>query len=513
MILLILDASGSMWGRVENRPKIDIAREVIGNLLPDPPSDVRIGLMCYGHRRKGDCSDIELISDPRHPQGNTIPQAIKRLNPKGKTPIGRALKQAGERMAGDGSSNIVLVSDGLETCSEDPCAVAAALHEQAINLIIHTVGFDVSGKAVDQLRCVAEKGGGRYFHAGSAEALSSALKTLSDHIAEGTSLPEISEEPKAASSEAKSTRIRIAGPGTVKLAPAPWVSMPPYYWLLADAETGAEVARTNRDETRVKPATYQIVWRQVQHGAQDVLLSATVRVESRKTSTVDLDTGIRLMVPEGISAPFYWRLANPEGQTVAQFYETVGPSLVPAGHYQLLWRQTQHRHTETGMGEVVIRAGQLNDHVIHSGLTVSLPDWLQPPYSYSLRSEKGSSIQIGEVGAQLIPAGTYDIVWRQTQHEHSEVPWGSVTLPEDGFVPLNVDSGVTVLAGEALPPYRMIFVNLDAGWEAAMGHIWGPMPLPPGRYQIKLEQIQHGGVTTIVDELTVEPGQLLELEL
>ncbi len=472
-ILLILDASGSMWGRIENRTKIEIAREVITDLIPDLPANVQIGMISYGHRRKGDCSDIELVADLQSPGQSTIRQAVKRLNPKGKTPIAGALESGGKQLTGAvGRKSIVLVSDGLETCGGDPCAVVAALRGQGINLVVHMVGFDVSGKEVEQLRCIAEKGGGRYFQAKDSAELSSALKTVRDHVAMETPLPP-DEEPVVAPSQPSSTRVRIAGPGTVKLDPASWVSMPPYYWLLADAETGTEVTRTNRDEIRVKAGTYQIVWRQVQHGAQDVALTATVKVKSGKTSEVPLDTGIQLKVPEGVLAPYYWYLADSNDQAVGWFYGTLGPALVPAGTFKLIWRQTQHGHTDLRLAEATIQAGQLDETVIGSGVAVSLPDWLQPPYYFSLRKKDGSSLRIPGAGVQLVPPGSYQVFWRQTQHEHTEVPWGSLTVPGDRLVRMELNSGLTFVAGQTPPPYRVTFSNLEGGVEGLNGTYLG----------------------------------------
>ena len=62
--MLILDGSGSMWGRIDGRPKIEIARESVDGMLADWPEERGIGLMAYGHRREGDCSDIEVLAEP-----------------------------------------------------------------------------------------------------------------------------------------------------------------------------------------------------------------------------------------------------------------------------------------------------------------------------------------------------------------------------------------------------------------------------------------------------------------
>ena len=41
-IHLILDASGSMWGKVEGREKIVIAKEVLTDLIAKLPQDIQV---------------------------------------------------------------------------------------------------------------------------------------------------------------------------------------------------------------------------------------------------------------------------------------------------------------------------------------------------------------------------------------------------------------------------------------------------------------------------------------
>ena len=55
--IIVFDASGPMWGRIEGMTSIDIAHEFMAGLLVRPPADKRLGLMAYGHRRMGDCTD------------------------------------------------------------------------------------------------------------------------------------------------------------------------------------------------------------------------------------------------------------------------------------------------------------------------------------------------------------------------------------------------------------------------------------------------------------------------
>src|SRR5690554_1629520 len=48
-------------GQIDGVAKITIAREVVQGLLDDLPAERRLGLVAYGHNRKGDCGDIQTL--------------------------------------------------------------------------------------------------------------------------------------------------------------------------------------------------------------------------------------------------------------------------------------------------------------------------------------------------------------------------------------------------------------------------------------------------------------------
>jgi len=60
-VMFILDSSGSMSEVVAGKKKIDAAKEVMHAVVPQLDENVRIGLTAYGHRRPGDCTDIEVL--------------------------------------------------------------------------------------------------------------------------------------------------------------------------------------------------------------------------------------------------------------------------------------------------------------------------------------------------------------------------------------------------------------------------------------------------------------------
>jgi len=88
---------------------------------------------------------------------------IHNITASGYTPIGNALKAAADALPHEGPRSIVLVSDGEDTCAPPtPCDVARDLHQQGIDLTVHTVGFKVDATARDQLTCIAQETGGTY---------------------------------------------------------------------------------------------------------------------------------------------------------------------------------------------------------------------------------------------------------------------------------------------------------------------------------------------------------------
>ncbi len=176
-VIVVLDASGSMWGQIDGEPKIAIARRVIGDLLDQLPTERRIGLMAYGHNRKGDCADIELLAAVGSDR-DAIRQAVESLNPKGKTPLSASVLQAAEALRyTENAATVILVSDGIETCDLDPCEVGTSLEESGVQFTAHVIGFDVTDvDALAQLECLSSNTGGRFLTAANADELSDALQ-------------------------------------------------------------------------------------------------------------------------------------------------------------------------------------------------------------------------------------------------------------------------------------------------------------------------------------------------
>ncbi len=178
-VMIVLDASGSMWGQIDGTAKIEIAREVMGRVLTDLDGKANIGVVTYGHRKKGDCSDIETIVPVGKVDRGSYMTAINKLSPKGKTPITAAVRDAAEQLRyTEDKATVVLVSDGLETCDADPCALAKELESHGIDFTVHVIGFDLRNQDTSSLQCLAEQTGGKYLAADNADELGDAFGTV-----------------------------------------------------------------------------------------------------------------------------------------------------------------------------------------------------------------------------------------------------------------------------------------------------------------------------------------------
>ncbi len=198
-LILILDASGSMWGQIQGEAKIDIARKTLKKLVTDLEAGTTLGMVAYGHRHEGDCTDIETVIPIGPIDKAKVSETIDRLSPKGKTPITASILAALDSIKSrDRAATVILVSDGIETCGGDPCATVTAAKKQGVELVMHVVGFDVDKAAASQLECTAKAGGGMYFDAHDAGELASALERV-------VKVPETKPEPGPARLSVKTT--------------------------------------------------------------------------------------------------------------------------------------------------------------------------------------------------------------------------------------------------------------------------------------------------------------------
>ena len=177
-ILFVFDASQSMYGRWQSDMKFNIAVKLLSGILDSlkTQSNLELALRLYGHQKQfppQDCNDTRLEVPFGKDNINRIKHTLKTTIPKGTTPIAYALSQATRDFpACDNCRNVViLITDGLEECGGDPCAVSLELQKKGIMLKPFIIGIGKDFR--EQFECV-----GTYFDASNEKEFRNALNVI-----------------------------------------------------------------------------------------------------------------------------------------------------------------------------------------------------------------------------------------------------------------------------------------------------------------------------------------------
>ena len=123
------------WG---SQTRIESAKELLAKTvdnLRDTPN-LEIALRVYGHQSPitatfEDCNDTKLEIPFAKNNFTKVKMRIKSIYAKGSTPIARSLEAAASDFPDQNSRNvIILITDGLEACDNDPCVIAKKLKEK-----------------------------------------------------------------------------------------------------------------------------------------------------------------------------------------------------------------------------------------------------------------------------------------------------------------------------------------------------------------------------------------------
>jgi Ca-activated chloride channel family protein len=188
-IEFLFDASQSMFGQWQSGAKIDVAKRLMNQLLDSLRSveNIELALRVYGHLKPfppQDCDDSRLevpFSKGNIPQ---IMQVLQRVIPKGTTPIAKSLELCGNDFPQSQSRNIIiLITDGIEECGGDPCAVSQALQKKGIFLKPFVIGLGLDPSLKKTFECV-----GRFFDAANEVTFKEALNIVISQALNNTSM-------------------------------------------------------------------------------------------------------------------------------------------------------------------------------------------------------------------------------------------------------------------------------------------------------------------------------------
>ena len=175
-VIVAIDASGSMGGRVSSRQKLDLAKSAAAAFVEELPVTAEAGLLVFGqagNNRAGDkaqsCAALDIPVQMTRDRSALV-RSVSSIRPVGWTPLTAALKRAETLLAANGRAGeqiIYVVSDGQETCGGDPVAMARPINQGSTKAIINIIGFAVPSGEAASLQAVAAAGGGSFVNAGT----------------------------------------------------------------------------------------------------------------------------------------------------------------------------------------------------------------------------------------------------------------------------------------------------------------------------------------------------------
>ncbi|MFC0190525.1 VWA domain-containing protein [Fictibacillus aquaticus] len=178
-VAILLDASGSMAAKAGGTDKMTAAKEALKKFAGSMPKDANVMLRVYGHKGSNDdkdkklsCSSTEMMYPLGKYDAAAFEKSLAAFKPTGWTPLAASIAAAEKDLQGKEGNNVVyIVSDGIETCDGNPVEAAKKLHESNIQAEVNIIGFDVDNEGQQQLKAVAEAGGGKFESVSSQKEL------------------------------------------------------------------------------------------------------------------------------------------------------------------------------------------------------------------------------------------------------------------------------------------------------------------------------------------------------
>lgn len=141
--------------------------------------NLEIALRVYGHQTPvtntyQDCNDTKLEVPFGPNTVDAIKSKVKAIQAKGSTPIARSLEAAAGDFPDTLARNfIILITDGLESCDNDPCIIARKLKEKGVKVTPFVIGLGMDLSYLEKFDCI-----GSYSDAENKESFRNVLSNV-----------------------------------------------------------------------------------------------------------------------------------------------------------------------------------------------------------------------------------------------------------------------------------------------------------------------------------------------
>lgn len=358
-IAIILDCSLSMTEKTDDgKVKMDVAREVVSELVRKIPQGLRVSFLVYGHEPGCKVKVVRPLGELNAAGRDSLVKYINTLKPTGNTPIALALEEAGKELAkSDNYCGVILITDGMETCSGKPAEVAAKLAQNPkFTFGVNVIGFGVNEEEKVAVREIAIKGKGENYDPKNAAELRAALDKVVKEIKVAEAPP-----PKVL---AGYRAIKILAPTKLKLPDLKEMKLYDHgKWANAFRGSPLAVMTKYGEEFRLPSDEKYEIHFSCQGNNQVLNMVAEISIKERKVVEIRPDDylGIVRVSGTGQPKPSLVYLRHPEqsfGSNVQEVDNYGKDLVVPAGTYDLFVK------TGTNNGnlierKLVVKAGEI----------------------------------------------------------------------------------------------------------------------------------------------------------
>ena len=152
--MIIIDGSGSMWGKLEKDNKYQLVTSTLLDIIPKLNKGRPLGILAFGSKFQRSCKDLEFLKPVNKRDIQKYAAKLNGFKPKGLSPVSAALSEAALKLNyKKDTAKIILIADGSDNCKKDPCLEYTKLQKDAHNLTLHLIGINLSPKDQRRYQC------------------------------------------------------------------------------------------------------------------------------------------------------------------------------------------------------------------------------------------------------------------------------------------------------------------------------------------------------------------------
>lgn len=462
--ILLIDLSGSMKDDQKDMRALSVAEQVLPELVKTGPT----AIWAFGGR----CRTLRTSSEPTKDL-RTLQQTVRELGkPDGRTPLSWAIRQALttlENATKNRPRNLIIISDGNDTCGEDPCRVASQMGAKQAQITFYVVGIGMTTRDKDfkVLQCTAGEGTPNSV-AVTAEPAS--LKSVMEKIA-----GQIKRDAESAKPENSTLLVAVKDAR----------GQPAHIRFAARHESGQEFRGESGSVLKLPPGRYTLV------GNLPPTPAIVLAPGAREQVTLDLPLGhLKTTVECGDQLTF--NVLDAQGQVIGTGNASASGLDLAPGEYSIML----NGYPQLEPKPVTVKANQVQTVGLGSfgTITVSVKDasgkpLLLPLAFYDDRDPRGGSappVVRGETDMALtLPAGTYNIHLAEESTRSSQLRGGenlTVQVCQEQKIDLRQPATLMVCGGSG-----QVVLYHDERGEQLIGAANTPIGVEPGAvYNIQL---------------------------